>query len=414
MVITSSKDKNIAEETKKDNTASTTVGETPASSEAATVGKGQTILRGQASQAVRVIASFLEPKKSGAPEKNALLKEDSASYKAVSSEQHSLFYPKLKDKIAKITSRLLLAVAYGMESVDANTPIKKSDAGDLFKHNLYAKELLEKCPEYLLERGDVTDWAGRTFKNITAFEYAVWAKDFKMIEMMLGCIPKTSEGDEIRKELLRQYEQITSTRGDGGGLTYTHTYLRPNVDEKGVPIKDTAGNWDCEKVTVERWENHFDLTPLTETYEDYARNLNARTWPEREACLTKGVGTLQHLLPVHILQRYCDPKTPFFPLPSFNGEFKRSTDFYNHGTGVASSLFGSWPSSDFAVVRGDASDCCLARPRCISDLVRRETDAIAVRRLDEVGSNEIKNIIQQLSQQRHEPGSIESHKKFEV
>ena len=284
--------------------------------EASKDAKEKTILKGLAAYAVQIIEQYLDP-------------EDKASFKAVSSEQHCIFYPHPEVKVPIITSRLLLAVAYGMESKEANVPVKARDVGHLFKSHLYAQDLLQQSPEFLLERGDVTDWAGRTFKNITAFEYAVWAKDFKMIEMMLGCIPETPKGDEIRKELLRQFEQVTGPRFEGGGLTYTHTYSRPNVDAHGIPIKDAAGNWDCETVTMERWENHFDLTPLIEAYTDYDRHFDARTGAELEACWIKGIGTLQHLLPVHILQRFCDPKTPFYPLPQFNGEFKRSTDFYN-------------------------------------------------------------------------------------
>lgn len=385
MGITSSKDKHIPEETKKDNTAPTAGGETSASSGAAKVGKEKTILRGQAYQAVQLIAKKLE----------LMAPKEVPAFQSLSREQFGLFYNKPDEKQrATVTSRLLLAVAYGMESVDANKPVKKRDAGDLFKHNLYAKELLEKSPEYLLARGDVTDWAGRTFKNITAFEYAVWANDFKMIEMMLGCIPKTPEGDEVRKELLRQYEQVTSPRFEGGGLTYTQTYLRPNVDAKGIPIKDAAGNWDCEKVTVERWENHFDLTPLIEAYEDYERNFDARTCPERNACWVKGIGTLQYLLPTHILQRYCDPKT-FYPLPPFNGEFKRSTDFCNYTINDDSSLFGSSLSSDFAIGRGGVGLRCAGG---------RRVDLAAVRLLDKVSTNEIKNIIGQLSQPQNDTG----------
>ena len=304
-------------------------------------------------------------------------------------------------RVKTISKHLLLAVASGMESKEANTPVKSSDVGHLFKSHLYAKDLLQQSPAYLLERGDVTDWAGRTFKNITAFEYAVWAKDFKMIEMMLGCIPEKPEGDEIRKELLRQFEQVTSLRGDGGGLTYTHTYLRPNVDAQGIPIKDAAGSWDCETVTVERWENHFDLIPLIEAYADYDRHFDTRTWPARDACWIKGIGTLQHLLPVHILQRFCDPKTPFYPLPQFNGEFKRSTDFYNYITASDSSLFGSSLSSDFALIRVGWSSLGLCVPRC--EWGARVALA-AIRQLDEVSTNEIKKITRQLSRPQHNAG----------
>src|SRR3990167_4985391 len=230
----------------------------------------------------------------------------------------------------KITKQLLLAVAYGMESKAANVPVKASSAGNLFNSNLYAKELLQKSPEFLLERSNVTDWAGRTFKNITAFEYALWAKDFKMIEMMLGCIPETPEGDEIRAKLLEQYKHVTAPTYAGGGLTYTHTYERPNLDALGIP------DGTVSTVTEEHTENHFYSTQLCAAYQDYDTHFDnnvdgsARTWPQRDAYWTKLIGKLQRLLPVHILQRYCDPNTPFYPLPQFNSGFKRAADFYNY------------------------------------------------------------------------------------
>jgi hypothetical protein len=49
-----------------------------------------------------------------------------------------------------------------MESREANVPIKPEDTAGLFKSYLFAKDLLEKSPEYLLERAHLTDWAGRT------------------------------------------------------------------------------------------------------------------------------------------------------------------------------------------------------------------------------------------------------------
>ena len=62
----------------------------------------------------------------------------------------------VKDK--KITSKLLIAVANGMESRAVNVAPKKND--------LYAEDLLRRSPEFLLKKGDLTDWGGRTFKNI--------------------------------------------------------------------------------------------------------------------------------------------------------------------------------------------------------------------------------------------------------
>ncbi len=319
---------------------------------------------------------------------------------ASTSKQHSsiIYADPLLDiahRNKKITLKLLQAVANGMESREVNVDPKPKD--------LFAKDLLRRSPEFLLEKGIFTDWGGRTFigrrteehpdgEGITAFQYALWAKDFKMIEMMLKCIPVGEEGDAIRTELLRQYEQVTIPRYQGGGLTYTHTYERPKVDAAGIPIKDASGNWDCETVTEERWGNHFDITPLLNAYKDYDIHFDARTWPQRDAYWIKVIGTQQRLLPINILQRYCDPDIPFDPLPAFTGAFKRTTQYYNYLHSAFESLLSSSLSSDFSLLRG----------RCgrggggdrgggiIFDLT-------AIRRIDEVSTNEIEKIKQLLA-----------------
>ncbi|VEH85684.1 SidC homolog (plasmid) [Legionella adelaidensis] len=297
-------------------------------------------------------------------------------------------------RIRKITNQLLLAVAYGMESKEANIPVKPSDVGNLFKSHLYAKELLQKSPKFLLERGDVTDWAGRTFKNITAFEYALWAKDFKMIEMMLHCIPETEAGDAIRAALLEQYKQVTTPVDAGGGLTYTHVYDKPNLDALGIPDGTTTS------ITDTRTENHFDITPLCAAYQDYDTNFNTRTLLQRDAYWAKLIGKQQRLLPIHILQRYCDSNTPFYPLPQFNREFKRSTNFYGCVTkSSVSSIFGSKLSSDFALGRGWGRGVGMGRALGVW-----RSDLAAIRQLDEVSTNEIEKITSLLSQPRHVAG----------
>ena len=295
-----------------------------------------------------------------------------------------------------ITKKLLTAVAYGMESKEVNVNPEPKD--------LFAEDLLKKSPEFLLERGDITDWGGRTFKNITAFEYALWAKDFKMLEMMARCIPQTSEGDEIRAALLEQYNQVKAPIYAGGGLTYSLTYDQPCQDANGIPIKDAAGVWQTIPVTEIHTENHFDVTPLLTAFQDYDTNFNTRTWPQRDACWIKIIGTLQRLLPIHLLQRYCEPDTPFYPLPEFTGVFKRTTQFYNLLSRSQQALLSSSLSTDFSLFRGRAGCCEAARegpPRRGwegSRVVGRPSlgiDLPAVRRIDEVSTNEIETKIKQ-------------------
>ena len=294
------------------------------------------------------------------------------------------------------TEKLLKAVAMGRESREVNL--------DRQPEEIFAADILRSYPEYLLKRAHLTDWAGRTFKGritkehpegegITAFEYGLWAKDFKMLEMMLNCIPVGEEGAAIRMELLRQYEQVTIPRYQGGGLTYMHTYERPKVDAAGIPIKDASGNWDCETVTEERWGNHFDITPLLNAYKDYDTHFADRTWPQREACWIKVIGTLQHLLPIHILQRYCDPDIPFYPLPSFTGNFKRTAQFYNYLHSGLESLLSSSLAADFSLFRGGGPDGA-SRGRWGTWVAPRGAvpDLAAVRQINEVSTNEIEKI----------------------
>lgn len=342
-----------------------------------------------------------------------------------------------------ITKKLLLAVANGMESREVNI---NSLTGNLFKddqrlvteesmsqikearvHNevlskeqqvivavmetLLTEDILKKSPEFLLERGGVTDSGGRTFKNVTAFEYALWAKDFKMLKMMLRCVPKTEEGNRIRAELAKQYEQVTAPVYAGGGLTYDLIYEQPNLDAtNGIPTKNAAGNWQTTPVTETRTESHFDVTSLLKAYIAYGTNFysnvdsSSRTWSQRNAYWVKIIGTFQRLLPVHMLQRYLAPDTPFDPLPTFTGVFKRTMQFYNYFQASVDSLFSSSLSSDYALLRCDLNGGQLSVLGSVATVSTKlvttwlaATDLAAVRQLDEVSTNEVEKIKQQLT-----------------
>lgn len=315
--------------------------------------------------------------------------EDRANYGVTSSIHRDALFGTQDERTLKITRKLLSAVAYGMESKAVNINLQPKD--------LFAEDLLTKSPEFLLERGDIKDWGGRTFKNITAFEYALWAKDFKMLEMMFGCIPATAEGDRIRAGLLEQYEQVTAPIYAGGGLTYELTYDQPTMDANGIPMKDAVGVWQTTSVTEVHTENHFDVAPLLAAYQDYEDKFNApgRTWPDRDACWVKIIGTLQRLLPIHILQRYCDPGTPFAPIPSFTGVFKRTTQFFNHFQNRAESLLSSSLSTDFSLWRAGGRVAVCAGGGIVVELAACRADLAAIRQVDEVSTNEIETKIKQ-------------------
>jgi len=59
-----------------------------------------------------------------------------------------------------------------------------------------AEKMLKKAPELAFKPGQVTDLAGRTFKGITAFQYAAWALDHKMWKMTLEHSAKGAKGEQ--------------------------------------------------------------------------------------------------------------------------------------------------------------------------------------------------------------------------
>ena len=91
-----------------------------------------------------------------------------------------------------------------------------------------AHAMLEQYPELLLKPGNVTDYSGRTFKKITAYEYAYWAKDTHMCRML------EAHMDEATKAIM--LERIDAMERDG--LTY---------EQHSVVITHSK---------------HFDFTPL--------------------------------------------------------------------------------------------------------------------------------------------------------
>ena len=317
--------------------------------------------------------------------------EDRAIVANVSKSYRDAFFGDKETRETIMTERLLLAVAYGMESKDVNDILSDRHTGGLFKSNLFAKDLLIRSPEFLLTRGNLTDWAGRTFKDITAFEYALWAEDFRMIMMMLSCIPTTSEGDAIRHELYLQYQQIKKPVMEGGGLTYTLKYERPNLNEEGIP------DGTFSEVAEIRTENHFDLMPLLEAYKDYEQKYDVRTLEQRDLYWVNIIGRLQHLLPIHILQRYCDTSQPFSSSTSFEDTFKRSCfcvswrNSSSHPILPLVSLFTIPFWTDSALYRG------AARPMCLKGLAQDWLifDEEPIRKLMEVNSTVIEEIIRQ-------------------
>src|ERR1700687_1587086 len=74
----------------------------------------------------------------------------------------------------------------GTESKEVNQLLQHVANGEQDE----AEALLKQKPGLLLSKGNVTDLSKREFKEITAFQYAVWALDWHMWRMLLKYLPK--------------------------------------------------------------------------------------------------------------------------------------------------------------------------------------------------------------------------------
>ena len=61
-----------------------------------------------------------------------------------------------------------------------------------------AEALIQKDKNLLLHAGTVTDLSGREFKQITAFQYALWAMDWHMWTMIQKYLPQRSASEQFQ------------------------------------------------------------------------------------------------------------------------------------------------------------------------------------------------------------------------
>ncbi|KGP64467.1 hypothetical protein EP47_11940 [Legionella norrlandica] len=169
------------------------------------------------------------------------------------------------------------------------------------------KAMLEKDMSLMFERGFVTDCSGREFKNISGFEYALWALDKYMWTAMIACIPQNEEGRKVFEQLIAQYNKVNTI-----GVTYRFN----------------------GKTTT---ENHFDFNNTIikelQTQVDSINVQGNRDWVAINIQWIKGVGGAQKLLPMHVVDEYCSNE-PFYldEPPRFTSQpepAKKSYDYIN-------------------------------------------------------------------------------------
>ena len=183
-----------------------------------------------------------------------------------------------------------------------------------------AEAMLKQNPRLSLGQGTCTDHAGRTFKDITGFQYALWALDWHMWDMILPYL--SSVDSDAAREQFEHQESVTSASGHGARYHYQ------------------------------------ELLDALQTYIDrFPALYSASNWDELERLWIRGVGGAQSRTVAHVAQEYCHPDRPFDPVPDFTKKpFPRQlktdegdwwTAKYNNGPlggGSGSKLtgFGAW------------------------------------------------------------------------
>lgn len=135
-----------------------------------------------------------------------------------------------------------------------------------------AEEMLKKDNYLTLEAGNLTDCAKREFKQITAFQYALWALDFHMWQMLLKYLPK----EEASKQVI--------------GLR--------------------SGDW------VQVHSNHANWQNLIDALQTYIDHYNLWSHEQLSNYWRQQVGGTQLLLPAHVINEYNHPLRSFYPAPT--------------------------------------------------------------------------------------------------
>ncbi|WP_238584432.1 F-box protein, partial [Legionella gratiana] len=210
----------------------------------------------------------------------------------------------------------------------------------------------------------VRDLSGRTFENISGFEYAMWALDKHMWTKMLACLPKDKEGEEIKDKLREQYKQVKEV-----GVTY----ILNGVTQHYMPDP------------VTKTEHHFDFdNTILKELQKYVKKYDGNQW-------RTGVGGAQRLLPIHVVDEYCSDEA-FHPVPAFKEQPKSSRRFdnwLNYGRKESWFFEGSKLGVDFAIYKG--RPWWFSGPKAEKDGERGLWDSVdlnALRALCEVRTND--------------------------
>lgn len=190
-----------------------------------------------------------------------------------------------------------------------------------------AEAMLLADNELALASGDVTDHANRTFKNITGFQYAVWALDWKMWSM------------------LRRYLPLEA------------------VVEQAIGF--TQGSWVKEHGVHTNWNTLIDALEIFADKCEF--RLGYWSWDQLGKHWVEQVGSAQFKLPMHVLQEYNNLKRPFEPCPDFSSSeyaLERSLPDWL----ITSIKVGKF---DFGIIRSSCSVAKAERVMSVGELIKK-------------------------------------------
>ncbi|HAT8179037.1 TPA: F-box protein [Legionella pneumophila] len=232
--------------------------------------------------------------------------------------------------------------------------------------------MLNKDMNLIFKRGKITDCSGRTFENISGYEYALWALDKHMWATMIACIPQNEEGRKVFEKLLAQYNKVNTD-----GVTY-------RLNGKTI----TEQHFDFENTIIKELQTQVD-----------SRNAPGdKNWDAIDKQWREGIGGAQKLLPMHVVDEYCSNE-PFYPVPKFASQPKSSRQFHNYTTDKDENWFSadSKLSVDFAIYRSPRGRSCGGLRRFWH--VGYVADLDAMKALCEVRTNDFINLKSQLEEQ---------------
>lgn len=174
-----------------------------------------------------------------------------------------------------------------------------------------AEMLLRDNSSLVLYKGVVIDLSKRVFKSMTGFQYALWASDWYMGEMLLMYMPK-----EIAALQLIELEEKETEHG-----------------------------------------KYFSLSPLVEVLDAYIKKHDVWNSAQCTQYWCRAVGGQQRLLPVHIVNEYCHPTRGFCPCPRFDEAELRRSRRCNKGDWFSCEFNGGGLGETFAIQRSPGSVC---------------------------------------------------------